>query len=72
MVAAAKEKFGHIDILVNNAGINIPRLLVDPKDPHGKYELDDVVFDKVTAVNLKGVYLCAQESGASSSHRDTA
>ena len=63
MVAAAKEKFGHIDILVNNAGINIPRLLVDPKDPHGKYELDDAVFDKVTAVNLKGVYLCAQEVG---------
>ena len=63
MVAATKEKFGRIDILVNNAGINIPRLLVDPKDPHGKYELDDTVFDKVTAVNLKGVYLCAQAVG---------
>ena len=63
MVAEAKKKFGAIDILVNNAGINIPRLLVDPKDPHGKYELDDAVFDKVTAVNLKGVYLCAQAVG---------
>lgn len=27
------EKFGHLDAIVNNAGINIPRLLVDPKDP---------------------------------------
>ena len=38
-------------------------LLVDPNDPHGKYELDDSVFEKVTAVNLKGVYLCAQAVG---------
>lgn len=27
------EHFGTVDALVNNAGINIPRLLVDPKDP---------------------------------------
>ena len=63
MVEKAKKRFGSIDILGNNAGINIPRLLVDPKDPHGKYELDDSVFEKVTAVNLKGVYLCAQAVG---------
>ena len=63
MVEKAKKRFGSIDILVNNAGINIPRLLVDPNDPHGKYELDDSVFEKVTAVNLKGVYLCAQAVG---------
>ena len=63
MVEKAKKQFGSIDILVNNAGINIPRLLVDPNDPHGKYELDDSVFEKVTAVNLKGVYLCAQAVG---------
>ena len=45
MVEKAKKQFGSIDILVNNAGINIPRLLVDPNDPHGKYELDDSVFN---------------------------
>ncbi len=39
MVKVALDTFGKIDILVNNAGINIPTLLVDPKDPHGKYEL---------------------------------
>ena len=63
MVKAAKDKFGKIDILVNNAGINIPTLLVDPKDPHGKYELSEKVYDKVTGVNIKGVYLVAQAVG---------
>lgn len=60
MVKTAIETFGKIDILVNNAGINIPCLLIDPKDPHGKYELNEKVYDKVTGVNIKGVYLVAQ------------
>ena len=59
MVDEAVQKFGTVDILVNNAGINIPRLLVDDAKPHGEFELDDTVFDKVVNVNLKGVYLCA-------------
>ncbi|MGX7196815.1 SDR family oxidoreductase [Enterococcus olivae] len=57
------EKFGTIDGLVNNAGINIPRLLVDKKDPHGQYELSDEVFDKITAINQKGLYLMSQAVG---------
>ena len=63
MVKVAVETFGKIDILVNNAGINIPCLLIDPKDPHGKYELNENVYDKVTGVNIKGVYLVAQAVG---------
>lgn len=63
MVKTAIDTFGKIDVLVNNAGINIPCLLVDPKDPHGKYELNDKVYDKVTGVNIKGVYLVAQAVG---------
>lgn len=62
-VTATIDKFGTIDALVNNAGINIPRLLVDPKDPHGKYELDDAVFDKITSINQKGLYLVSQAIG---------
>lgn len=60
MVDETIKEFGNIDVLVNNAGINIPRLLVDAKQPGSKYELDDNVFDKVMDVNVKGVYLCAQ------------
>lgn len=56
-VTAAVAKYGRLDGIVNNAGINIPRLLVDEG---GKYELDEAVWDKVMAVNLKGVFLCAQ------------
>ena len=60
MVLKTKEAFGRIDILVNNAGINIPRLLVDPKEENSKYELDEAVFDKIVNVNIKGVFFCAQ------------
>lgn len=60
MVLMAKKVFGKIDVLVNNAGINIPRLLVDDKDLHGKYELDESTFDKIVNVNQKGVFFCAQ------------
>lgn len=59
-VAKVVEHFGTVDALVNNAGINIPRLLVDPKDPHGKYELDDATFDKIITINQKGLYLVSQ------------
>lgn len=52
--------FGTIDGLVNNAGINVPRLLVDKNDPHGKYELNDETFDRTIAVNQKGLYLTSQ------------
>ncbi len=57
MVAAARDTHGKIDILVNNAGINIPRLLVDPA---GEEELTPELFDRMYAVNQKGVFLCAQ------------
>ncbi|HHW03754.1 MAG TPA: SDR family oxidoreductase [Thermoanaerobacterales bacterium] len=60
MVQKVVEKFGRVDILVNNAGINLPRLLVDPMDPKGKYELKEKEFDLMVAINQKGAFLCAQ------------
>ena len=60
MVNKSIARYGKIDILVNNAGINMPRLLVDPNDPEGKYELHEDEFDKMVTVNQKGAYLCAQ------------
>ena len=63
MVQAAVKRFGKIDVLVNNAGINMPCLLIDPKDPHGKFELNEKIYDRVTGINIKGVYLVAQAVG---------
>ena len=51
MVKAVVAAFGRLDIGVNNAGIAI--LGADE-------ELDQVDWDKVIAVNLTGVFLCAQ------------
>jgi NAD(P)-dependent dehydrogenase (short-subunit alcohol dehydrogenase family) len=48
MVNAAVERFGTLDIVINNAGIGEPKPLLD-HDPVGD-------FDRVTAVNQKGVY----------------
>lgn len=63
MVKKAKKQFGKIDVLVNNAGINIPRLLIDPEEENGQYELNEAVFEKVVNINLKGVFFCAQAVG---------
>ncbi len=52
-VTETVSKFGGIDILVNNAGIA------------GKGLVDDVTmeaFDRIVAVNIKGVFVAAQEA----------
>ncbi len=60
MADAVVAKYGRIDALVNNAGINLPRLLVDVVGEKPQYELNDDSFNKMFAVNVKGVFLCAQ------------
>jgi len=51
MTTFAVSTYGSLDILVNNAGIypNVPML-----------EIKEAEFDKIIAVNLKGVHLCTQ------------
>lgn len=53
MVKATVEKFGGVDILVNNAGIY-------PQMPLSKMTKE--LFDKVIAVNLRGVFLCTEQA----------
>jgi NAD(P)-dependent dehydrogenase (short-subunit alcohol dehydrogenase family) len=53
MYAAAKEKFGGIDVLYNNAGIS-------PADDDSILETDLDAWERVQAVNTRGVYLCCK------------
>lgn len=51
MVKEAIYKFGSVDILVNNAGIAYQGLIT---------ETDEIDFDKVIDINLKGVFNCCK------------
>lgn len=53
VISFIKDKFGSIDILVNNAGIN---------KPTDFDQITDEDWDDVLSVNLKGPFLCSQES----------
>jgi 3-oxoacyl-[acyl-carrier protein] reductase len=54
------EKHGHIDVLVNNAGILADAALVKVKDGELIKQMPEANFDRVIAVNLKGVFNCTQ------------
>jgi len=51
MVKSAVDRFGSIDILINNAGI----LFTAPFE-----ETTEEMWDKLLAVNVKGVFFCSQ------------
>ena len=48
MVSHAVETYGHLDILFNNAGVSTRGTIL---------EIDESAFDKLFAVNVKGVFL---------------
>lgn len=51
MVREAEARFGNVDILVNNAGIEFARTVLDTTVAE---------WDRLMAVNLKGVFLCSR------------
>lgn len=54
MLDAAQSHFGGFDILVNNAGVGHP--------PQALEDLPEVEFDRITAVNMKAIYLAMKEA----------
>jgi NAD(P)-dependent dehydrogenase (short-subunit alcohol dehydrogenase family) len=53
MMRATKERFGGIDVLYNNAGIS-------PADDASVLDTTTDAWDRVQAVNTKGVFLCCK------------
>jgi len=51
MVRAATDRYGKLDVLFNNAGVYSQGTVVDTPDE---------VFDRMVAINLKGVFLCCK------------
>lgn len=54
LVDATVERYGSLDVLVNNAGGSL-----DDGNPH---ETDDVTFERVVELNLRGPFLCTREA----------
>jgi NAD(P)-dependent dehydrogenase (short-subunit alcohol dehydrogenase family) len=52
MMAAVVAEHGRIDVLVNNAGIPGPLMPID--------RIEDELWDRVIAINLRGVFLCTK------------
>ncbi len=59
-VQGVLEKYGRVDVLINNAGILRDGFLVKMKDGEVVKQMTEADFDRVVAVNLKGVFNCTQ------------
>ncbi len=56
MAAVALERFGTIDVLINNAAI----FATIPMNRGGIESIDPAEWDRLMAVNLKGLFLCCR------------
>ena len=54
LIAKTVKEFGGLDIFVNNAGIFPNKLVLD---------MDLALWEKIQAINLRGVFLCCREAG---------
>lgn len=54
MFANIRNEFGHLDILVNNAG--------EHNRVSSYREIDETMWDRLIAINLKSAWLCAREA----------
>jgi 3-oxoacyl-[acyl-carrier protein] reductase len=59
-----RNDFGSVDCLINNAGVTRDALLVRTTDGKVQRKMSAADFNKVIAVDLKGVFLCAREAAA--------
>jgi 3-oxoacyl-[acyl-carrier protein] reductase len=57
-----RRDFGSVDGVVNNAGVTSDSLLVKVEDGKVQRKMSVEQFDKVIAVDLKGVFLCGREA----------
>jgi NAD(P)-dependent dehydrogenase (short-subunit alcohol dehydrogenase family) len=56
LIDAAERRFGRLDVLHNNAGVHETNFT----DRAQSHELDEEVWDRVVAINLKGTWLCSK------------
>jgi 3-oxoacyl-[acyl-carrier protein] reductase len=64
LFASVRRDFGAVDGVINNAGVTGDGLLVKVENGKVQKKMSVEQFDKVMAIDLKGVFLCGREAAA--------